>query len=294
MRLRKDLKPNHLKPRLTEDGRCYLNVGCGTLHSTQWNNIDLVSRSEFVLTWDVTWGLPYPDCTFEAVYSSHLLEHLKPDDGEALVAEFRRVMRPDGILRIVVPDLERICREYLSCLDAFARRPAEVNRQKYEWSVLALIDQMVREEPGGLMIKKLRHGDFDAAYLRQRSGLRPPSVATGPIGDEEMVNRKRALLSPDAILSSLLRSYRAVRQLSSGNGQADPRKMGEVHRWMYDRVSLARLLEAWDFVDFQVLQHDRSAIPHWREYRLDTADSGDAPRKPDSIFVEARKPAVAR
>jgi predicted SAM-dependent methyltransferase len=57
--------------------------------------------------------LPFPDGSASAVYASHLLEHLYPEQGRQLIGEALRVLASGGILRIVVPDLGSIIREYL-------------------------------------------------------------------------------------------------------------------------------------------------------------------------------------
>jgi SAM-dependent methyltransferase len=55
---------------------------------------------------DLTRRLPYPDGAFEAAFGSHVLEHLSPQEAEAALRELHRVLRPGGILRVVVPDLD--------------------------------------------------------------------------------------------------------------------------------------------------------------------------------------------
>lgn len=45
---------------------------------------------------------------FDAVYSSHALEHLYPYDVPVALAEFKRVLRTGGALLLFVPDLEGI------------------------------------------------------------------------------------------------------------------------------------------------------------------------------------------
>lgn len=61
---------------------------------------------------DVTRPLPYPDGVLEAVFGSHVLEHLTPREGAALLREVHRVLRPGGILRISVPDLDGVIAAY--------------------------------------------------------------------------------------------------------------------------------------------------------------------------------------
>jgi SAM-dependent methyltransferase len=61
---------------------------------------------------DLAQPLPYPDAAFEAVFGSHVLEHLTPAEAESLLGELHRVLRPGGIVRIAVPDLDRVIAEY--------------------------------------------------------------------------------------------------------------------------------------------------------------------------------------
>jgi SAM-dependent methyltransferase len=61
---------------------------------------------------DLTQPLPYPDAAFEAAFGSHVLEHLTPDEGATLLRELHRVLRPGGIVRIAVPDLDAVIASY--------------------------------------------------------------------------------------------------------------------------------------------------------------------------------------
>ena len=61
---------------------------------------------------DVGRPFRFDDDTFEAVYASHLLEHLEPDIAERCLNEVRRVLRPGGILRLAVPDLDEVVAGY--------------------------------------------------------------------------------------------------------------------------------------------------------------------------------------
>jgi len=58
--------------------------------------------------------LPYADNTASAIFSSHVLEHLFIDEVLNLISECHRVLRPGGICRVVVPDLEKIISLYNS------------------------------------------------------------------------------------------------------------------------------------------------------------------------------------
>lgn len=65
---------------------------------------------------DIRKGLPYKDNSLRYVYSSHCFEHLYRDQAMKLLRECFRVLKPGGILRLVVPDLEIYCREYMAAL----------------------------------------------------------------------------------------------------------------------------------------------------------------------------------
>ncbi len=57
---------------------------------------------------DLAKRLPFGNGSCEAVFSSHVFEHLFMDEVEKLVPEIFRVLAPGGICRVVVPDLEKI------------------------------------------------------------------------------------------------------------------------------------------------------------------------------------------
>ncbi len=65
------------------------------------------------LRWlDVSRQFRFPDASFDAVYCSHLLEHLHPDVAEHCLREVHRVLAPGGVLRIAVPDLDAMVSQY--------------------------------------------------------------------------------------------------------------------------------------------------------------------------------------
>jgi predicted SAM-dependent methyltransferase len=46
----------------------------------------------------------------DAVYSSHNIEHLYPHEVPLALAEFLRVLKPDGFFVVTCPDLQSVCR----------------------------------------------------------------------------------------------------------------------------------------------------------------------------------------
>src|SRR5262249_34156308 len=50
------------------------------------------------------------DASFDAVWSSHNLEHLYAHEARPALREFRRILKPDGFALITTPDLETVAR----------------------------------------------------------------------------------------------------------------------------------------------------------------------------------------
>ena len=122
--------PKNLSPRVAPNGLVYLNLGCGKVYSPEWNNLDH-RWSVDIIRHDLRKPLPFGDGIFNAVYSSHALEHLGPAEGCRLMQEIHRVCKPGGICRMVVPDLELSCRLYLEWLEKASRQPAPESLWRY-------------------------------------------------------------------------------------------------------------------------------------------------------------------
>ena len=61
---------------------------------------------------DMRRKFPFSDQTFDFVFSAHALEHLTPAHAQHCVREVYRVLRPGGLFRLSVPDLDRAVREF--------------------------------------------------------------------------------------------------------------------------------------------------------------------------------------
>jgi predicted SAM-dependent methyltransferase len=90
-----------------------LNLGCGNRYHPDWTNVNFTSTGDGVIAHNLTQGIPFPDNYFDVVYHSHVLEHFPKAQAEDFIKDCYRVLCPQGILRVVVPDLEEIARTYL-------------------------------------------------------------------------------------------------------------------------------------------------------------------------------------
>jgi len=119
----RELRADHLSRQLaalglTPDSRgLRLHLGAGGQRLPGWINVD-AHPSELAL--DLKWGLPFGDGAADLVFMSHMLEHFfYPEETLAVLAEIRRVLAPEGRLRVVVPDVEQCLRAYASDDAAF-------------------------------------------------------------------------------------------------------------------------------------------------------------------------------
>lgn len=81
---------------------------------------------------DITRPLEFPDGSVDAVFTEHVLEHVRFTEGVRFLREAKRILKQGGTLRIVCPVTEKLLgfspgggldQEYLKCLERFY--PAE-------------------------------------------------------------------------------------------------------------------------------------------------------------------------
>lgn len=281
----------------------YLNLGCGCRFHPAWTNINFTSSDEGVIAHNLNQGIPFPDNSFDVVYHSHLLEHFTTIEAESFLKECYRVLRPQGILRVVVPDLEQITRTYLEALEK-ASYDSQEWTANYEWILLEMYDQTIRNYSGGEMARYLFQENIpNQEFIVQRLGIEAKKLI-------EAGQKHQQKLQPESKLGSkslylLKQVYRFVRYphyrresiLKSILGEEYTalqigrfRQSGEVHQWMYDRYSLATLLKKYSWENIIQRTATESYITKWSSFNLDTEPDGSV-YKPDSLFMEAMKPA---
>ena len=127
-----------------------LHLGCGMISPDGWINVDgswnarlakhpfwrkvltatsIITKDQSNVAWnpkiitrDVRKPLPFPANALDAIYASHLLEHLYLNEARQLLQECFRTLRPGGVLRMVVPDLHATAIAYLKLTDSYDLR----------------------------------------------------------------------------------------------------------------------------------------------------------------------------
>jgi SAM-dependent methyltransferase len=211
--------------KMTRDGRVMFNIGCGIRMNPEWNNVDFsylvrlrrhmtLARllHKMKILSDVRWerlpridpdiivhdlrkGIPAPDNSVDVVYHSHVLEHIDREVAPLFLRECLRVLRPGGVLRVVVPDLEMAAENYLRAI-ADLDSGRQEGLEPLDAATDFLFGQMVRrynfatrlQPPAVRVLERLVRGDarkdgeahrwmydrYSLAELLRHVGLRDP------------------------------------------------------------------------------------------------------------------------
>jgi predicted SAM-dependent methyltransferase len=274
--------------------RC-LNLGCGSRYVQGWANLDFVATKD-VIGHDLRKPLPFADGEFDIVYHSHVLEHFRKVDATRFLRECWRVLKPGGLCRIAVPDLEGIATFYLREVDSL-RRGGGSRSSNHEWMLLELYDQVVRTEPGGAMVEFLERETLENEdFVTTRLGIEAKRIIER--SRRQRVDRSVVKNTRLGIKSGIKRLAQRWRMAGAAMLAGIPvaalhaakfRETGENHLCMYDEFALRNILSETEFVDMQRQDAKSSAISEWAAFALDTEPDGTT-YKPDSLFMEARRP----
>lgn len=117
----------------------YIQYGCGLSCPEAWLNFDASPRlraeklpvvghllkfsgktlfPQNVRYGDIVRGLPVPAESANAVYCSHVLEHLDRASLEVALKNTIRMLKPGGVFRLIVPDLEWRARKFIELAES--------------------------------------------------------------------------------------------------------------------------------------------------------------------------------
>ena len=94
----------------------YLNVGCGHKPTAGFINMDYQWYPGVECVWDVSRRLPLKDGAMLGIFTEHCLEHLPLETARRVLRDFRRVLKPKGTIRIVLPDAQRYAELYVRAI----------------------------------------------------------------------------------------------------------------------------------------------------------------------------------
>jgi predicted SAM-dependent methyltransferase len=98
-----------------------LQLGAGGNDPTGWLNTDIAPRRDEVYL-DATKRYPFPDGSFQYVFSEHMIQAVPWEGGVAMLKECYRVLARGGKLRVVTPNLAKFVQLLTGNPDADAQR----------------------------------------------------------------------------------------------------------------------------------------------------------------------------
>ncbi|RLB83738.1 MAG: hypothetical protein DRH17_00870 [Deltaproteobacteria bacterium] len=162
-----------------------LNLGGGShWRRTGWYNLDFGQGGYDLST---NFLSPFSDNSIEKIYTSHTLEHLRPDKCYLLIKDCYRVLKKKAIFRITVPDCEIFIRAFYNGENELLFK----GQQQYFDSPIDQIQHM-GGNPDGLHLKsKIGHyffwDKYTLSWLLIMAGFRKISVVNfGESADPEM------------------------------------------------------------------------------------------------------------
>jgi predicted SAM-dependent methyltransferase len=261
-----------------------INLGRGPIfvNDGAWVNLDFASVSREVNQANLLGRLPFLDNTAAVVYSSHFLEHVPRAAVAGVLAQCFRVLQPVGSVRLVLPDLENLCSEYL------AHRGNGEN-DKADFVVLEMIDQCVRSNSGGELgrfyqwLKQAKSADI-IAFVRQRTGEDIAAAADRTQGVSGGAIRRLADRMGTVLLRLWIRLALQLLPTAFRAQNVSLAQVGERHHWLWDFHQLRSALQDAGFLDICLHDAASSTIAEFPFHPLDL----DAQNRPRSIsfFLE--------
>lgn len=90
-----------------------LNLGCGGDYIEGFVNVDQYADHKVDARYDVA-KIPYDDNTVDEIRAFHVIEHFHFLDGQKVLKEWCRVLKPGGRLHLETPDFLESCKEFIN------------------------------------------------------------------------------------------------------------------------------------------------------------------------------------
>jgi predicted SAM-dependent methyltransferase len=84
-----------------------LHLGCGSKKIPGYINIDIVENECVDEVADIRFLSGYDENSVDVIYACHVLEHISRVEYKDVLKRWHRVLKPGGILRVSIPDLEK-------------------------------------------------------------------------------------------------------------------------------------------------------------------------------------------
>ncbi|HEY8776050.1 MAG TPA: methyltransferase domain-containing protein [Gaiellaceae bacterium] len=139
-----------------------LQLGAGNNPYPRWLNTDVVdfTRRNEVIYLDARKPFPLPDDSFDTVFTEHMIEHLTYAEGRHCLAECRRILRPDGLIRVATPSLEQL-------IALYGDEQTELQHDYLQWSIDTFAANADVYLPGFVLNNMFRNFGHEFVYDKE-------------------------------------------------------------------------------------------------------------------------------
>lgn len=155
-----------------------LDVGAGGFSSDpSFTSVDKYTEADIVAD---MWDIPLPNESVDWIYCNNALEHVSKFDVVPTLREWWRLLRPGGLLQLIVPDLEWTLRFWLEVpttgwpMDIIygnQNHAGEFHRTGFTPKILW--NYFVEANPGGWHVNemKLEHGEYEKRENKEEESV---------------------------------------------------------------------------------------------------------------------------
>jgi SAM-dependent methyltransferase len=270
--------------------KLFLNIACGNIYikNNSWVNLDIVSKDKYVKKINLLKKLPFNNETVDAIYCAHFLEHVPVHKVTDFLKECFRILKKDGVLRLVLPDFESLSKEYL-------KQVKLKNFTKTKIVLISIIDQCVRRIPGGelgklynILLNGKKNKKDLIKYLNYLNGVN--------FSGNKKKNRdlfyyfeRIYLLMKEKFINFWIKSVVFFLPIAFVEQNISFARIGEMHHWLWDFYSLYDYLKDAGFNKIKKLTYNKSSYKDSKLFIFDKNKKNQKTRGVESMYVESVK-----
>lgn len=142
-----------------------LHIGCGKKYLSGYKHLDVIDYEHVDFVCDARNLSIIETGSVSEIYACHILEHVERGEVAEVLREWSRVLMPDGVIRVAVPNFESVVEEYLKNRDLNSFQGLLYGGQTYDYNFHHVAFDYVMlaammEEVGFYDVKKYDWQDF--------------------------------------------------------------------------------------------------------------------------------------
>lgn len=128
------------------DNKNYINLGCGNNYNSNFINMDFYGTNNIDYGMDLRFPFKIKANSIDGIFTEHTFEHLSHQEVDKALSECNRILKENGIIRIIVPDLSIFINKYCTndvewfnkWSDLVLKDPSRIFMKKYFTKMFAI------------------------------------------------------------------------------------------------------------------------------------------------------------